>query len=134
MRLTIFIALEITRALAWTHRRSGYVPGNDFEVPQNASFDYVIVGGGTAGLTLAYRLAENSTNTVAVIEAGGFYEQDNGNTSVVPAYCSRYGAFSEDSASQYPLVDWGFVTEAQEGLGGRRLHYGRGKTLGGRYG
>jgi choline dehydrogenase len=36
------------------------------------------------------------------------------------------------SASQYPLVDWGFITEPQEGLGGRRLHYGRGKTLGGR--
>lgn len=86
---------------------------------------------GTAGLTIAYRLAENGTNSVAVIEAGGFYDQDNGNTSVVPTYCTRYGAATPESASQYPLVDWGFVTEAQEGLGGRRLHYGRGKTLGG---
>ena len=34
--------------------------------------DYIVVGGGTAGLTIANRLAEN--NTVAVIEAGGFYE------------------------------------------------------------
>lgn len=90
-------------------------------------FDYT----GTAGLTIAYRLAENGTNSVAVIEAGGFYEQDNGNTSVVPSYCPLYGANTPESASQYPLVDWGFVTEAQEGLGGRRLHYGRGKTLGG---
>lgn len=85
----------------------------------------------TAGLAIAYRLAENGTNSVAVVEAGGFYEQDNGNTSVVPSYCPRYGATTPDSASQYPLVDWGFVTQAQEGLGGRRLHYGRGKTLGG---
>jgi choline dehydrogenase len=89
---------------------------------------------GTAGLTLAYRLAESGTNSVAVIEAGSFYEQDNGNTSVVPAYCPRYGATTEESATQYPLVDWGFITEPQEGLGGRRLHYSRGKTLGGRQG
>ena len=41
-------------------------------------FDYVIVGGGTAGLVVAMRLAENGSNTVAVIEAGGFYDQDNG--------------------------------------------------------
>ena len=87
---------------------------------------------GTAGLTIAYRLAEDGKNRVAVVEAGGFYEQDNGNTSVVPAYCPRYGATTIQSASQYPLVDWGFVTEAQNGLGGRKLHYGRGKTLGGR--
>ena len=88
---------------------------------------------GTAGLTIAYRLAEDGKNRVAVVEAGGFYEQENGNTSVVPAYCPRYGATTISSASQYPLVDWGFVTEAQDGLGGRKLHYGRGKTLGGRY-
>jgi choline dehydrogenase len=81
---------------------------------------------------MAYRLAEDGTKSVAVIEAGGFYEQGNGNTSVVPAYCPRYGAISLESASEYPLVDWGFVTQPEEGLGGRRLHYGRGKTLGGR--
>lgn len=44
---------------------------------KNASYDYVIVGGGTAGLTIAARLAENNTASVAVIEAGGFYEVDN---------------------------------------------------------
>lgn len=109
------------------------VPGNNFGVPKSASYDYVIVGGGTAGLAVAYRLAESGVHSVAVIEAGGFYEQDNGNTSVVPAYCPRYGATTVESASEFPGVDWGFVTQAQEGLGGRRLHYGRGKTLGGRY-
>lgn len=80
---------------------------------------------------MAYRLAENGTNSVAVIEAGGYYEQDNGNTSVVPAYCPQYGAFNPESANQFPLVDWAFITQPEEGLGGRRLHYGRGKTLGG---
>ncbi|KAF2165044.1 GMC oxidoreductase [Zasmidium cellare ATCC 36951] len=124
-------SLAITPTLAWTQPRFGSVPGNNFGLPQNASYDYVVVGGGTAGLTIAYRLAEDGKNSVAVIEAGGFYEQDNGNTSVVPAYCPRYGATTIESAAQYSLVDWGFVTEAQRGLGGRRLHYGRGKTLGG---
>ena len=58
--------------------------GSSFGVPGvNASFDYVIVGGGTAGLTLATRLAENPAVTVAVIEAGGFYEEDNGDISVI---------------------------------------------------
>lgn len=114
------------------HPRFGYVPGNDFGIPENATYDYVVVGGGTAGLAVAYRLAEDGTRSVAVVEAGGFYENENGNTSVVPAYCTHYGFVTEESANQYPLVDWGFVTQPEEGLGGRRLHYGRGKTLGGR--
>ncbi|CAK3792813.1 alcohol oxidase [Lecanosticta acicola] len=109
----------------------GYVPGNDFGLVQNATYDYVVVGGGTAGLAVAYRLAESGCFTVAVVEAGGFYENENGNQSVVPAYCTHYGDTTPQSANQFPLVDWGFVTQPQEGLGGRRLHYGRGKTLGG---
>ncbi|KAI4191856.1 MAG: hypothetical protein LQ348_003397 [Seirophora lacunosa] len=56
--------------------------GSHFGVPGIlATYDYVIVGGGTAGLTLARRLVANTSVTVAVIEAGGFYETDNGNFS-----------------------------------------------------
>lgn len=43
-----------------------------FGFPQ--TFDYVVLGGGTAGLTIAKRLAENSRVTVAVIEAGTVYQ------------------------------------------------------------
>lgn len=91
-----------------------------------------VVGGGTAGLAVAYRLAEDGTNSVAVVEAGGYTETGAGNTSAVPAYCTHYGDVQPDAASQFPLVDWGFVTKPEKGLGGRRLHYGRGKMLGGR--
>lgn len=40
----------------------------------DSTYDYVIVGGGTAGLTMAARLSEDSGTTVAVIEAGTFYQ------------------------------------------------------------
>lgn len=85
--------------------------GSSFGVPGvKASFDYVIVGGGTAGLTVATRLAEASFS-VAVIEAGGFYEVDNGNLSVVPGYCTFYTG--TDINNTQPLVDWSFVTTPQ---------------------
>lgn len=58
--------------------------GTKFGVPGNATFDYVVVGGGTAGLAVAYRLAESGQHSVAMIEAGGFYQLENGNQSVVP--------------------------------------------------
>ena len=52
---------------------------NSFGVPGiNATFDYVVIGGGTTGLTIVARLAEDPDVSVAVIEAGGFYQQDNG--------------------------------------------------------
>ena len=70
-----------------------------------------IVGGGTAGLTLAKRLTEDPKLSVAVIEGGSFYELDNGNTSQIPAY---YNANSSlDRSSIQPLVDWGIVTVPQ---------------------
>lgn len=107
--------------------------GNFFGIPgSNATFDYVVVGGGTAGLAVANRLAEDGNYQVAVVEGGGFYEVENGNTSTVPAYCVEYGAFDPSSADEFPLVDWGFVTTPQAGLNNRTLHYGRGKMLGGR--
>lgn len=99
----------------------------------NASYDYVIIGGGTAGLALAYRLAEDGANSVAVVEAGGFYETDGGNTSSVPALNQFYDDITPDSQYDFPLTDWGFLTTAQQGAAEARFHYGRGKMLGGWY-
>ncbi|KAF4626925.1 hypothetical protein G7Y89_g11230 [Cudoniella acicularis] len=76
-----------------------------FAIPGNASYDYVVVGGGTAGLAIASRLAE--TASVAVIEAGGLYEIENGNQSVVPWYALTMGVLSiSETYPRQPLVDW----------------------------
>lgn len=78
MRSTSRIALAIAAftTLALADRSTQHVvPGTDFSIPRkNAPFDYVVVGGGTARLAVAYRLAEDGTNSVAVIEVGGFYD------------------------------------------------------------
>lgn len=75
------------------------------------SFDYVVIGGGTAGLTVAARLSEDPSVQVAVIEAGTFYEQVTGNQSQVPAYDFHYNGKSPNDTN--PLVEWGFVTTPQ---------------------
>ncbi|KAI7154279.1 alcohol oxidase [Hortaea werneckii] len=83
-----------------------------FGVPgTNATFDYVVVGGGTAGLAIATRLAAANLG-VAVIEAGGFYELDNSNLSVVPGYATYFTGSAPDKFQ--PLVDWGIATTEQK--------------------
>jgi len=98
--------------LTYVNGGIGDILGTSFGVPgTNASYDYVVVGGGTAGLTLATRLAEDPSISVAVIEAGGFYELDNGNRSVVPGYANFYTG--SDPNNYQPLIDWGFSTVPQ---------------------
>lgn len=76
----------------------------------DATFDYVIVGGGTAGLTIAARLTQDTSLSVAVVEAGGYYEATVGNISNVPAYAAfNVGTDPTDTNA----IDWGFVTEPQ---------------------
>lgn len=87
--------------------------GSSFGIPgDNASFDYVIVGGGNAGLAIAARLAEQQQNVrVAVVEAGSFYEIGNGNLSEIPAFDSAFTSKGVDDWQ--PLVDWGYITTPQ---------------------
>ena len=92
-----------------------------------ASYDYIVVGGGTAGLVVARRLA--SQYTVAVIEAGSFYEFTNSNLSEIPADASYY--LGKSPSLQNPLVDWGQMTTPQPDFGGRPVLYPQGRTLGG---
>jgi len=84
------------------------------------SFDYVIVGAGSAGCVLANRLSEDPTRTVALLEAGG---SDNYIWCKIPVgylYCMGN-----------PRTDWGYSTEPEAGLNGRSIGYPRGKVLGG---
>lgn len=84
------------------------------------SFDFVIVGAGSAGCAMAYRLSEDGKNSVCVLEYGG---SDRGPFIQMP------------SALSYPmnmkLYNWGFESDPEPGLGGRRLATPRGKVVGG---
>ncbi|KAI1081867.1 glucose-methanol-choline oxidoreductase [Whalleya microplaca] len=95
----------------------------------SASYDYLVLGGGTAGLTMARRLAEDTRRTVAVVEAGDFYEFINGNNSAIPAMASTF--LGSQPSQKNPFLDWYQWTEAQLGLSGRSVVYSQGKVLGG---
>lgn len=86
----------------------------------NQKFDYLVVGGGTAGLVVAARLSEDPTLTVGVLEAGpaGLGQR----TIDVP------GLYGAGLGTEH---DWQFETVPQPGLAGRRLPWPRGKILGG---
>ncbi len=84
------------------------------------SFDYVIVGAGSAGCVLANRLSADPRRRVAVIEAGG---NDDWIWFRIPVgYLYAMGN---------PRADWCFKTEPEPGLNGRALNYPRGKVIGG---
>jgi len=82
--------------------------------------DFIIVGAGSAGCALAYRLSEDGQYRVLVIEHGG---SDAGPLIQMPAALSIPMNMS--------LYDWGFATEPEPNLGGRRLVVPRGKVVGG---
>lgn len=87
--------------------------GSHFGVPGvNASYDYLILGGGTGGLALATRLALNGSYSVAVVEAGDFYEFSNGNYTEIPAYASEF--IGSNPVLKNPYLDWYLYTTPQD--------------------
>ena len=85
-----------------------------------AEYDYVIVGGGTAGCVLANRLSASGAYRVLVIEAG-------------PAdrYPWIHIPIGYAKTMFNPRYNWGFYTEPEPELNGRKLYWPRGKVLGG---
>ncbi|KAJ7158319.1 alcohol oxidase [Mycena crocata] len=84
-------------------------------------FDFIVVGGGTAGNVVANRLSENPEHTVLVLEAGG--SNVDIASIIVPFICA--------TATPFTSVDWNFTTTPQPGLNGRAIPYPRGFVLGG---
>lgn len=93
------------------------------------SYDYIILGGGTAGLTLAHRLASDGRYSVAVVNAGDFAEFANGNNSQVPALASIFGG--SNPFLKNPVLDFDQYTTKQPQLDNRALYYTIPKVLGG---
>lgn len=127
----VALSASFSHAFTWQQLRGHPLIGSYFGMPgTDATYDYIIVGGGTAGLTIATRLAENRSLSIAVVEAGSFYEISNGNQSTIPYY-----SMDSESADPHTFVnkwiDWDVVTVPQPQLGGSRLHYAQGKILGG---
>ena len=84
------------------------------------TFDYIIVGGGTAGCVLANRLSQDPEVSVLLLEAGG---KDDWMWIHIPVgylYCIGN-----------PRTDWCYQTEPEAGLNGRSIPYARGRVLGG---
>ena len=84
------------------------------------SYDYIIIGAGSAGCVLAHRLGEDPNNKILVLEAGG---------------SDRSISVSMPAALSIPMnskrFNWGMYTEPEPGLDGRVMNLPRGKGLGG---
>jgi choline dehydrogenase len=88
--------------------------------PSQTQFDFIIIGAGSAGATLATRLTENSQFSVCLIEAGG---KDKNPFIHIP--------FGLAFLSRLTSLGWEYDTEPQSHLNNRKLFWPRGKVLGG---
>jgi choline dehydrogenase len=89
-------------------------------LPENAQFDYIIVGAGSSGCVLANRLTADSRHQVLLIEAGG---HDNHLNIHIPLFVARL--------LMDERVTWPFKTEPQTHLNGKQQLWVRGRVIGG---
>ena len=86
----------------------------------NASYDYIVVGAGSAGCALVERLTRDGRTRVLLIEAGG---TDRRFWIKVPV---GYGVNFAN-----PRLNWGYHAEPEDSLNGRRVYWPRGRVIGG---
>ncbi|KAI0173600.1 oxidoreductase [Hypoxylon sp. FL1284] len=87
---------------------------------ESSMHDFILVGGGTAGISLAARLSEVPTQRVLVLEAGSDHSDDL-RVKIPAFYAALHGS----------ELDWKFRTEPQPSLNGRVIAIPQGKALGG---
>jgi choline dehydrogenase len=85
-----------------------------------STFDYIIVGAGSAGCALAYRLSREASRRVLLLEAGG---SDSSPLIHIPLGFAFL--------MKHPKLTWGYQTEAEPNMHHRRIAWPRGKVLGG---
>jgi choline dehydrogenase len=83
-------------------------------------FDYIVVGAGSAGCVLANRLSEDGRHTVLLLEAG---PRDTYPWIHIPIGYAK--------TMFHPVLNWGFYTEPEPTMNGRKVYWPRGRTLGG---
>ncbi|XP_058449737.1 neither inactivation nor afterpotential protein G [Malaya genurostris] len=122
--IIVTASLSLILCAIWFWLGYEYIPNrvSNIEDLRNASFDFIIVGAGTAGCVLANRLSANSNNSVLLIEAGDVF----GAASIIPLL---------STTMQQTQYDWAFRTTPQKyssrGLIDNQQFLPRGKGLGG---
>jgi 4-pyridoxate dehydrogenase len=89
-------------------------------MPSDGAYTHIIVGAGSAGCALAYRLTEDADARVLLIEADGWDRDPLLRIPIAWHYIFLHG-----------LHDWGYSTEPEAAMGGRRIEFAHGKVIGG---